>query len=283
MSRQIDLVSEDLSDDEQGNNAPAKQKKPVLPKHEYTEVECRYQLTQLNHPSKWPPTVMTEDIFSTACKLGRDGVNPHKLRMEKDVSLADVEALFGQEKDRNGFLLAERLPPSLRKEVESLYCQCYQKPHPTTHIGKELAMGWTLQSKGHQVNWAGFAAETNLDQRRSYARRAKLWLTRLAEILQLPLHEVAQREGFTKYLEVKDEKPRGVQLFCDMQQEGHGSGETKTSVQRVVRHSGGVQFSDAIYDPCRPHSLMIFFCTPVYFQCSVVFQSVLCCIFSNTL
>jgi hypothetical protein len=152
MSRQINLVSQDHSDDEHENSAPTKPKKPVLPKREYTEVECRYQLTQLNHPSKRPPTVMTEDIFSAASKLGRDGVNPHRLRMEKDMSLADVEALFGQEKGRNGFLLAERLPPSLRKEVESLYCQCYQKPHPSIHIGKELAMGWTLQSKGHQVN-----------------------------------------------------------------------------------------------------------------------------------
>jgi hypothetical protein len=176
MSRQVELVSGDHNNDEHGNSAVAKPKKQVLPKREYIEIECRYQLTQLNHPSKRPPTVMTEDIFAYAYKLGRDGVNPHRLRMEKDVSLSDVEALFGQEKGPNGFLLVERLPPSLRKEVESLYCQCYQKPHPSTHIGKELAMGWTLQSKGHQVNWVGFAAETNLDQRRSYARRAKLWL-----------------------------------------------------------------------------------------------------------
>jgi hypothetical protein len=265
MSRHINLVSEDHSDDEHGNSAPTKLKKLVLPKWKYTEVECRYQLTQLNHPSKRPPTVMTEDIFSAACKLGRDGVNPHRLRMEKDVSLADVEALFGQEKGQNGFLLAERLPPSLRKEVESLYCQCYQKPHPSTHIGKELAMGWTLQSKGHQVNWAGFATETNLDQRRSYARRAKLWLTRLAEILQQPLYEVAQMEGFAKYLEVKDDKPRVIPLFNDMQQEGHCSGETKASVQRIVPHSGGLQVSEAMYDPCRPHSQNFFSCIPQYF------------------
>ena len=64
--------------------------------------------------------------------------------MEKDVALVDVEALFGEEKGRNGFLMVERLTPALWKEVESLYCQVYLKTQCPTHVGKELAMGWTL-------------------------------------------------------------------------------------------------------------------------------------------
>jgi len=65
---------------------------------------------------------MFEDIFHTSYKLPRDGFNPHRLKIDKDVPLEDVEALFGAEKGRNGFVITERLTPALRKEVESLYC-----------------------------------------------------------------------------------------------------------------------------------------------------------------
>ena len=81
-----------------------------------------------------------------------------------------MQAFFGEEKGRNGFLLTEKLAPALRKEVEGLYCQIYQKTLCSAHIGKELAMGWILQMQGKSVNWAGFAAKTNLGQRRSFAR-----------------------------------------------------------------------------------------------------------------
>jgi hypothetical protein len=71
-------------------------------------------------------------------------------------------------------------------------------------------------------------------------------------------------EGFTKYLEVKDEKQHGVTLFSDMQHEGHGSGEMKASVQRLVPHTGSIKFSDAMYDPCKSLPLIIFSSTPEY-------------------
>ena len=104
---------------------PSSKKKGSSSARKFLEEECRKQLNLLSQASKRPPTAMSEDIFATACQLGQDGLNPHRLRMEKDVSLADVEALFGEEKGRNGFLIAEKLTPTLCKEVESLYCQCY--------------------------------------------------------------------------------------------------------------------------------------------------------------
>ena len=72
--------------------------------------------------------------------------------MEKDVVLADVEALFGEEKGKNGFLITKRLIPALWKDVEPLYCQVYHKTQCPTHVGKGLAMGWTLQTQGHSIN-----------------------------------------------------------------------------------------------------------------------------------
>jgi len=105
---------------------------------------------------------MFEDIFATSCQLDHDGLNPHRLHMEKDVSLAEVQALFGEEKGRNGFLIAEKLMPTLHKEVESLYYQCYRKPYGSSHVDKKLAMVWILEAKRVKINWARFVAKTNL-------------------------------------------------------------------------------------------------------------------------
>lgn len=219
--------SDDGSDHHDDLVAPAKKKKPTS---EFTEEECRRQLHLLSQPSKRPPTAMSEDIFATVCQLGRDGVNPHRLRMGKDVSKKDVEALFGVEKRRNGFLVSEKLTPALRKEVESLYCQCYQKPHPSKHVGKELAMGWTLETKGVKINWAGFAAETNLGQRRHYARRARMYLRQLATVLRKRFSEVAAKEGFTKYLDVPDGKQPLVPLFNPVHDNSSAAAEERSSV-----------------------------------------------------
>jgi len=135
---------DDDSSDVQELSQSLKQKKVLSEKREYTAEECRRQLNLLSHPSKRSPIAMSEDIFHTSYRLPSDGTNPHRLRMEKDVPLADVEALFGEEKGQNGFLVTKRLTPALRKEVESLYYQIYQKTHASINVGKELAMGWTL-------------------------------------------------------------------------------------------------------------------------------------------
>lgn len=221
-SRQVssDTESDASGNEEEEQEASEEFRSPKLKRKKtassavvFDEDECRRQLNLLSQASRRPPTAMSEDIFYTSCKLTRDGLNPHRLKIDKDVPLTDVEALFGVEKGRNGFLLAEKLTPALRKEVESLYCQIYQRTQCPTHIGKELAMGWTLQTKGESINWAGFAAETNLGQRQSYARRAKTWLTRLAEAQKKTFEEVAKAEVISKYLDVEDEKKPSIRLF----------------------------------------------------------------------
>ena len=133
------------SDYEVASQKP-KRKKVEASGTEPDEDECRRQLNLLRQAMRRLPVAMTEDIFHTSCKLPRDGLNPHRLRMDKDVKKSDVESFFGEEKGRNGFLLAERLTPALRKEVEELYCQIYQKMVCAAHVGKEFAMGWTLQT-----------------------------------------------------------------------------------------------------------------------------------------
>ena len=80
-------------------------------------------------------------------------------------------------------------------------------------------MGWTLQTKGENINWAGFASETNVGQRRTFAQRLKMWLTRLAEVQNLPFAEVAKDEPLSKYLDVRDEKKPCIQLFQPRQED----------------------------------------------------------------
>ncbi len=76
--------------EQQQKRKPAKRKKLAPIDREYMEDECRHQLNLLSHPSKCPPTAMSEDVFHTSCKLPRDGKNLHRLRMDKDVPLVDV-------------------------------------------------------------------------------------------------------------------------------------------------------------------------------------------------
>ena len=97
---------------------------------------------------------MTEDVFATVFRLPQDEVNTHKLRIGKDISLEEVEALFGKEKAQNGFSVAEKLSTILRKEAKKLYCLCYQKTYPTLHVAKEFAISFILQHvKQDKVNW----------------------------------------------------------------------------------------------------------------------------------
>ena len=84
-------------------------------------------------------------------------------------------------------------------------------------------MGWTLQTKGEKINWAGFAAETNVGQRKSYARRAKMWLTWLADLVELSFAELAVIEGFAQYLDVEDPKKPVVQLFQNVMDNNSGA------------------------------------------------------------
>jgi len=53
----------------------------------------------------------------------------------------EVEAVFGEEKTKNGFHLGEKLSPQLRREAEKLYYKCYQKPFAPKHVAKEFAIG----------------------------------------------------------------------------------------------------------------------------------------------
>jgi hypothetical protein len=164
---------------------------------------------------------MSAKIFAIVFQLLQEGVNTHRLKITKDISLDEVESLFGKEKARNGFSLAERLSPALKKDAEKLYCVCYQKPHAAHHVAKEFAIGFVLQNvKQQKVTWVAFATETNKLQRTSYMRRVRVWITRLAEILQVHVANLYTTEGFTEYIDVKKESAPLVELYGSLSMVG---------------------------------------------------------------
>jgi hypothetical protein len=199
---------------------------------EFMEAECRRQLASLRAADKRRPQAMSADIFATVFDLSREGVNIHKLKIGNDISLDEVESLFGKEKARNGFSLAERLSPALRKEAEKLYCVCYQKPYAANHVAKEFAIGFVLEKvKNKKVNWAAFAPQTNQLQRSSYMRRIRLWITRLAEILEVHVSTLYATKGFTDYVDVKKEKALLVELYGTVVVEGVSQGDPRGPYQ----------------------------------------------------
>lgn len=174
----------------------------VKEEREITESACRKQLATLRSEDKRPPPPMTAATFASTFRLPNEGINSHKLKIGRDISKEEVEDVFGQEKSKNGFALAEKLTATQRKEAENLYCLCYQKPFAPTHVAKEFAIGFVLDKVQHKkVNWAEFAAETNVGQRNSYTRRLRGCVQRLASVLEVPEEEIYRDTGFSDYAE----------------------------------------------------------------------------------
>ena len=147
--------------------------------------------------------------------LYNDGINLHKMKIGKGIIKAEVEEVFGAEKSRNGFLLAEKLSKDLRRAAERLYCVSYQKSQTPGHVAKEFAIDVVLDKvQKKEVNWAEFASETNLAQRRSYTRRLKGWIQTLAELRNVPMKEVYDSEGFSEFAGTEGEKLHTVDSYA---------------------------------------------------------------------
>lgn len=123
-------------------------------------------------------------------------------------------------------------------------------------MGKELAMGWTLETKGVKINWVGFAAETNLGQRRHYARRARMFLTRLATLLRKSFAVVAAQEGFTQYLDVPHGKKAIVPLFHPVNDNSTSAAKERSSVLLTPPTSCSASSMAARYSA----SVLLFIC-----------------------
>lgn len=184
---------------------------------EISESLCRKQLATLRADDKRPPPPISAETFASTFCLPNAGLNSHKLKIGRDISKEEVEQVFGPEKSKNGFSLAEKLNSTLRKDAERLYCVCYQKPFAPTHVAKEFAIGFVLDKvQKEQVNWAEFAAETNEGQRQSYRRRLRGCMQRLATIVDVPLDDLYKKEGFPEYVDKSREKVSVGDVKCEL-------------------------------------------------------------------
>lgn len=197
----------DGESDDSGAVPSRRRKRTRKTNTEFTESDCRKQLASLKSPDKRPPPSMTAESFSSMFCLPNEGINSHKLKIGKDITLEEVQDVFGEEKARNGFSLGEKLPHDLREEAEKLYCLCYQKPYAPTHVAKEFAIGFVMDKVQHaKVNWAEFAAQTNASQWRSYHRRVRVWSQRLSILTKTPMKKVFEDEGFPEYCDLRADK-----------------------------------------------------------------------------
>ena len=188
---------------------------------EFTEYECLKQLAALKTADKRPPPAMSADTFAFRFGLHNEGINSHRVKIGKSITLEEVEHVFEKEKSRNGFLLAEKLSTEMRKDAEKLYCLCYQRNHVPAHVAKEFAIGFVLDKVQHKgVNWAEFASKTNLAQRRSYCRRLKVWIQGLASLRNVPIIDVYNSEGFSDYIDTEFDKLRMVNVHGFLGSEG---------------------------------------------------------------
>ena len=167
---------------------------------EITKFVYRKQLATLRSEDKHPPWLMIVATFTSTFRLPNEGINSHKLKIGRDISKEEVEDVFGQKKSKNGFAMAEKLTSTQQKEAKKLYCLCYQKAFASTHVAKEFAIEFVLDKVQHKkVNWANFAAETNVGQQNSYTQRLRGCMQRLASVLEVLVEEIYKDEGFNEY------------------------------------------------------------------------------------
>jgi hypothetical protein len=110
---------------------------------QYSEGECQRQLAMLRVDEKQPPTTMSEDVFATFFQFPQDGANPHKLKIDKDIFLQDVEALFGKEKAQNGL----RSSPQIYGRMLRSFTICIIKrltPLSISRRSLQLALFWRM-------------------------------------------------------------------------------------------------------------------------------------------
>lgn len=121
-----------------------KKRKVEKTERQVTEPDCLRQLAAFRAEDKRPPPPISADSFAKKFGLHNDGINLHRMKLGKGITKAEVEEVFGAEKSRNGFLLAEKLSKDLRRAAEKLYCVCYQRSQTPGHVAKEFAIGVVL-------------------------------------------------------------------------------------------------------------------------------------------
>jgi hypothetical protein len=174
--RGVDAREDDARDDGDFEHHAHVKSEVVVggPRKVFTVEELDEKIRNLTRP----PPMRDEAYFRDVCGLHNNNTNPHRLQVKKNVSLSSLHAMFGEGRGRSGFKYTDCQDLEVRRFLEDIWPVCYGKARiPTTKlIVKEFCLGIIAQFElGLEMDWAGFAAETNANQRGKYAAHLRRW------------------------------------------------------------------------------------------------------------
>ena len=119
-----------------------------------------------------PPTPPRDArFFHYVCGLSNKGKNPHSLFENRDAPGGALEGIFGSANTRHAYSVKNVTDREVATLIHKIYPLCYSlselpKNRP---IAKEFCLGIFCQYvKKDLINWAQFAEETNVAQRKLY-------------------------------------------------------------------------------------------------------------------
>lgn len=127
---------------------------------------------------KRPPPKRDLDYF-VSVGLSDEGLNPHRMKCGREVTKAQLEAVFGREATRSNYRYTDCRIVRVTDRVEKIWPLCYGRNgmDGVKLISLEFAMGIVAEEHNKDVAWASFAEETNRTQRSKYTKRVKKLLS----------------------------------------------------------------------------------------------------------
>ena len=117
-----------------------------------------------------PPTPPRDArFFHHVCGLTKEGRNPHSLLESRDAPGGALEAIFGAPNTRHAFSVKNVTDKAVASLIHTIYPLCYSLFDLPRNwpIAKEFCLGIYCQYvKKDLINWAQFAEETNVSQRK---------------------------------------------------------------------------------------------------------------------
>jgi hypothetical protein len=105
-------------------------------------------------------------------------VNPHQLREKRDVPPVIVSDEWGIPKGKSGLKIGQCVDPDMRRRVQHIWPLYYGRAlTPGQLISKEFVLGIVVEYKmSVEVDWVGFAVETNSTQHSQYYINMTKWI-----------------------------------------------------------------------------------------------------------
>jgi hypothetical protein len=141
-------------------------------------------LERISDLQKLPPR-RDATYFREVCGLHEGiGVNPHQLKEKRDVPPATVIEEWGIPRGRSGFRIGQCVDHEMRRRAQHMWRLCYGRVLTAGQlISKEFVLGIIVEYKmSMEVDWVGFAVETNGTQHVQYYTNMTKWINMRNEL-----------------------------------------------------------------------------------------------------